>query len=455
MGKGYTHFSYCLATALFSLADFSSGVSLDGLSADCDVRRSGRCLACAHASGHAAPQMQRPNWLAGHAKPACRSDQRRAITASGRAFDRTGRPAGTRGRSVSADRQRASRGPCDGRCKRETAFAGPVFKFERADGCPPVVHQSENDGVSEATSSDLIVSAKPERREHVPLGILYMIGATIVFAASSAVSKWLVASYPIGEVLFTRTAVALVTCALFILPQTGLAVFRTQRLRHHVGRSLSQGCSQTFLLIAFSLMPLAGAIAINFSSPLFATLVSALLLKEAVGLARWAALLVGFCGVLIVAHPGAEAVQIGALFALANAVLYGSVTAAVRGMTATESAETLTLYQLTLLTALFTLMLPLGWVSPTPVDAAWIVFNGVSNAVGQYWWTRALHLAPASAVAPFYYLSLIWASILGFAVWGEVPTVSLVIGSAVVVASGLFLLWRENSARQAKLPANE
>jgi drug/metabolite transporter (DMT)-like permease len=183
--------------------------------------------------------------------------------------------------------------------------------------------------------------------------------------------------------------------------------------------------------------------------------VSALLLKEAVGPARWAALLVGFCGVLIVTNPGADTFQIGALFALANAVLYGSVTAAVRGMTATESAETLTLYQLTLLTGFFALLLPLGWTSPTPIDAAWIVFNGVSNAIGQYWWTRALHLAPASAVAPFFYLSLIWASILGFAIWGEVPTISLVIGSAVVVASGLFLLWRESSARQAKLPASE
>jgi drug/metabolite transporter (DMT)-like permease len=303
--------------------------------------------------------------------------------------------------------------------------------------------------VSDAASPDLILPAKPARREHVPLGILYMVGATIVFAASSAVSKWLVASYPIGEVLFTRTAVALVTCALFILPQAGLAVFRTRRLRHHALRAVSQGFSQTFLLIAFSLMPLAGAIAINFSSPLFATLVSALLLKEAVGAARWAALLVGFCGVLIVTNPGAGTFQIGALFALANAILYGSVTAAVRGMTATESAETLTLYQLALLTAFFALLLPLGWVSPTPIDAAWIVFNGVSNAVGQYWWTRALHLAPASAVAPFFYLSLIWASILGFAVWGDVPTIPLVIGSAVVAASGLFLLWRESSARQA------
>jgi drug/metabolite transporter (DMT)-like permease len=239
------------------------------------------------------------------------------------------------------------------------------------------------------------------------------------------------------------------------MPHTGLAVFRTQRLRHHVLRSVSQGCSQSFLLIAFSLMPLAGAIAINFSSPLFATLASALLLKEAVGLARWAALLVGFCGVLIVTSPGAETFQIGALFALANAILYGSVTVGVRSMTATESAETLTLYQLTLLTLFFALLLPLGWVAPTPVDAGWILFNGISNAVGQYWWTRALHLAPASAVAPFYYLSLIWASVLGFAVWGDVPTVSLVIGSAVVVASGLFLLWRESNARAAKLPANE
>jgi drug/metabolite transporter (DMT)-like permease len=301
----------------------------------------------------------------------------------------------------------------------------------------------------------VIVSAKSVRREHIPLGIAYMVAATILFAASSAASKWLVATYPVGEVLFTRTAVSLITCALFILPRTGFAVFHTQRLSHHVMRSVSQGFSQTFLLIAFSLMPLAGAIAINFSSPLFATLVSALLLKEAVGMARWAALLVGFCGVLIVTNPGADSFQIGALFALANAVLYGSVTAAVRGMTATESAETLTLYQLTLLTAFFTLLLPLGWVTPTPADALWIVFNGASNAVGQYWWTRALHLAPASAVAPFYYLSLIWASVLGFAVWDEIPTISLIVGSAVVVASGLFLIWRESNARQAKPPANE
>jgi drug/metabolite transporter (DMT)-like permease len=307
--------------------------------------------------------------------------------------------------------------------------------------------------MSEASS--LIAPAKPAQREHIPLGILYMVAATVVFAASSAVSKWLVESYPIGEVLFTRTLVALLTCALFIIPQTGLAVFRTRRLPHHLMRSVSQGCSQTFLLIAFSLMPLAGAIAINFSAPLFTALISALLLKETVGPARWLALLVGFSGVLIVTHPGAGTVEIGALFALANAVLFGSVTVGVRRMTATESAETLIVYQLALLTAFFALFLPWTWTWPTTADAGWILFNGVSNAVGQYWWTRAIHLAPASAVAPFNYLALVWASILGFAIWGDLPTLSLAIGSAVVVASGLFLFWHESSARQAKLPATE
>jgi drug/metabolite transporter (DMT)-like permease len=105
------------------------------------------------------------------------------------------------------------------------------------------------------------------------------------------------------------------------------------------------------------------------------------------------------------------------------------------------------MYQMLLITAFFALLLPFGIVLPTWTHAALMVCNGLTNAIGQYWWTRALHLAPASAVTPFFYLSLVWAAVLGFVVWGDVPTVHLLIGSAVVVGSGLFLLWRE----QAKL----
>src|SRR4051794_16878424 len=288
------------------------------------------------------------------------------------------------------------------------------------------------------------------RQERIPLAIAYMIAAGAVFAATSAASKWLVATYPVGEVLFTRALIGLAACAVFILPVTGLTVFSTRRPGAHLVRGVSQTCSQSLLLIAFSMMPLASATAINFSSPLFATLASAIFLKEAVGPARATALVVGFLGVLIVTSPGADTFQMGALFALANAILFGTVTAGVRGMTATESAETLTMYQLVLLSCAYAFTLPFAFVMPTTGDALLMILNGVGNGLAQYWWTRALHMAPTAAVVPFNYLSLVWAVLFGFAIWGEVPTVGLLVGSAVVVGSGLFLLWRES--RRAVVP---
>src|SRR5580704_2985080 len=285
------------------------------------------------------------------------------------------------------------------------------------------------------------------RQEHIPLGILHMLVATVLFAGSSALTKWLVQAYPIGEVLFVRAVTSLVGASLVILPYAGLAVFRTKRLRDHLVRGVSQSCSQLFLVIAFSLMPLASAVAINFSAPLFATIAAILLLKETVGPVRWGALIVGFLGVLLVSTPGVDAFGTGSLFALANAVLFGTVTVGVRGMTATESTETLTLYQFVLLTVVFTASLPLGWVAPNAADWGAMVANGLGNAVGQYLWTRALHLAPTSAVVPFNYFSLVWAIVLGFVVWGDIPPVTLIAGSAIVAGSGMFLLWHESRAR--------
>jgi uncharacterized membrane protein len=179
--------------------------------------------------------------------------------------------------------------------------------------------------------------SRPVREERVALGILYMLGATVMFSSTSAAAKWLVATYPPGEVLFFRQVMSLLVCALIVLPAAGMGVFRTARLRDHGVRSAIQGGAQLCLLIAFTAMPLASAMAINFSSPLFATLLSAIFLREAVGLARALALTAGFAGVLIVTEPGAGTFQVAALFALANAVMYGSIATVVRGMSATES----------------------------------------------------------------------------------------------------------------------
>ena len=287
------------------------------------------------------------------------------------------------------------------------------------------------------------VPARPERQEHVTLAIGLMLVSTFVFTCTSALSKWLIETYPIGEVLFSRVFVPLIGLAFIILPRTGLTVFHTQRFKGHLLRGVSQSTSQTFLMIAFSLMPLASAVAINFSAPIFATLASMYFLRETVGVARWSAILVGFFGVLVVTSPGTDTFTIGALFALANAILYGTVTAGVRGMTATESTETLTMYQMLLMSAAFSLMLPFGFVLPTWVDAGWLLLNGVGNGLAQYMWTRAIHLAPTSVVSPFQYFSLIWAMLLGFAIWGDMPTASLIVGGAIVAGSGLFLFWRE------------
>jgi drug/metabolite transporter (DMT)-like permease len=281
------------------------------------------------------------------------------------------------------------------------------------------------------------------RSDDVPRGIVCMVIATILFSGASAASKWLVGVYPVGEVLCLRSFASLIAGAAMILPVSGLTAFVTHRPRDHLARGLSQSISQLCLLLAFSLMPLAGAVAINFSAPLFAALVSIVWLKESAGFARGAALAIGFAGVLIVTNPGSNSLTLGALFALTNAVMYGTVTVAVRGMTRTESANTLVIWQLAVLAFFHSFLLLFGWRSPNAVDAAMLLGTGFTNAIGQWFWTKALQLAPAPAVTPFYYLMLVWALMFGFFIWGDVPSASLLVGSAIVVTTGLFLFLRE------------
>ena len=281
------------------------------------------------------------------------------------------------------------------------------------------------------------------RSDDVPRGIVCMVIATILFSGASAASKWLVGVYPVGEVLCLRSFASLIAGAAMILPVSGLSAFATHRPRDHLARGLSQAISQFCLLFAFSLMPLAGAVAINFSAPLFAALVSIIWLKERAGFARGAALVIGFVGVLIVTNPGRNSLTLGALFALTNAVMYGTVTVAVRGMTRTESANTLVIWQLAVLAFFHSFLLLFGWRSPSAIDAAMLFGTGFTNAIGQWFWTKALHLAPAPAVTPFYYLMLVWALMFGFFIWGDIPSASLLVGSAIVAMTGLFLFLRE------------
>lgn len=285
-------------------------------------------------------------------------------------------------------------------------------------------------------------------RHNVSRGIFFMVISTVMFSVVNAVVKWELARYPVGEVAFCRSVFAFSAVALIVLPRGGWGVLRTRRYREHLQRGVSQFGSMCCMFLALRALSLGSATAISFSAPLFTTLLSIVILKEKVGIHRWSALVVGFVGVLVVTHPGAESLNYGAFFALANAVLISSVAVAIRRMSTTESIATLTVYQMATITVCTLFLLPLGFQVPAWADMAGLAFAGIGNGIAQIWWTRSLSLAPPSAVVPFNYLSLIWATILGFAIWGDVPTPTLLVGAAIVVASGLYILWRETLRRQ-------
>jgi len=290
--------------------------------------------------------------------------------------------------------------------------------------------------------------------EEIRRGIFYAIASVFIFAVANAVVKWLTASYPVNQIIFFRCAFALLPCIVLVATHGGwTACLRTRRVRDHAMRAVSQFLSMASIFMAFRLMPLADAVAIQFASPLFLTVLSIFLLGERVGIHRWSAVVVGFVGVLVMVHPGPGMLESGALFALFNAVISASVTIAMRRMSLTESSTTLVLYQGFFTTLLSLCLLPLGWVTPSWVDAGLLAGVGVLSGIGQFCWTQAFRFAPAAVAAPFSYLSMIWALGFGFVLWGDVPTASLLAGGVVVAASGGYILYRETVRRRARIAA--
>ncbi|MBX9760274.1 MAG: DMT family transporter [Beijerinckiaceae bacterium] len=290
------------------------------------------------------------------------------------------------------------------------------------------------------------VAAKA-RVDNVPVGIMLMVGATMLFAISNAIAKWGSEIYPPGEVIFFRSYATLLIVIVFVVSRRGLEVFRTSIPHAHVLRGLSQSVSQFFTVLALSMLPLAGATAISFSAPLFAACVAVLFLKEKPSPDRLIVLALGFVGVLLVAQPSVDMPLMGVAFALANAVMYGSVTVAVRGMSKTESVDTLLMWQVSTVAGFHCFLLFFGFTPPSAEHLAIFFACGAANAGAQYLWTRALSLAPATAVSPFYYMLLVWSAMLGFIVWGDVPGPGLLLGSCVIVASGVLLVFRESAAK--------
>jgi drug/metabolite transporter (DMT)-like permease len=287
-------------------------------------------------------------------------------------------------------------------------------------------------------------------REEVRRGIIYVVASIFVFALTNALIKWLVVRYSVVEVIVFRSSFALVPCLYLVATRGGVVALRTKRLHQHVTRSVLQFVSMICIFTAFGLMPLADATAITFASPLFLTMLSIPLLGEQVGIYRWSAVIVGFAGVLVMVQPGPGLLQSGALFPLANALINACVTIAIRRMTLTEASTTLVFYQ-TLVTGLIGLiLLPFFWHTPDLFDLALFSATGLLSGIAQFWWMQGCRFVPAAVAAPFSYTSMIWSLALGYLVWSDVPSTAVLVGAAIVIASGLYILYRETIRRTAK-----
>ncbi|MDX5393652.1 MAG: DMT family transporter [Caulobacteraceae bacterium] len=285
------------------------------------------------------------------------------------------------------------------------------------------------------------------------LGIMLRMAAMACLAGLFALVK--VASergVPVFEILFFRNAFAFIPIAIYIARTSGFGVLRTTRPMAHVTRALVGLTGMVGGFMAVSYLPLTEATALSFSAPLFMTALSVPLLKEQVGPHRWAAVAVGFVGVLIMIRPDpAHMASIGVIFALIGAVGAALAMVTIRQISVTEPGPRIVFY-FTLAGAVAGLAsLPFGWVMPDAQTLALLVLMGVLGGVGQLLLTEAIRVAPVAVVAPFDYTQLIWASLIAFFVWSELPKATTLAGAALVAASGVYILYRETlKAREAR-----
>lgn len=283
-------------------------------------------------------------------------------------------------------------------------------------------------------------------------GVLFKLASTIAFAFMLTLIKLVSGRVPPGEMLFFRSFFGIVPVVVYLV---ALGVFpaslATMRPLGHVRRSIVGTASMFSWFTAVAYLPLPDATAISYSGPLFGVCLAALVLHERVRSFRWAAVGIGFLGVMIVlseqvgdfdlGFQGGRA--IGAACALASAMLGAVAAVTVRELTATETTGAIVFYFLACGSAFSFVTLPFGWVVPSLSDATMLVFAGLFGGIGQVLMTQSYRLAEASVIAPLDYINMVWIVIISYLVFGDVPTAVVLAGSLVVIASGVFVVWRE------------
>jgi drug/metabolite transporter (DMT)-like permease len=284
-------------------------------------------------------------------------------------------------------------------------------------------------------------------------GIALKVASTLVFTLMLVCVKAVADRVPPGEIVFARSFFALVPIIAMLLWQGQLSsAVKTSRPWLHVSRGTVGLLSMTFNFTALAFLPLPEAMMIGYAAPLMIVALAALILGERVRIFRWTAVAVGFVGIVVILWPRLtlvrsgvfeDAAPLGAALALLSAFFSAFAAIFIRRMTQTESTGTIVFYFALWSSVLALLSLPFGWVVPGPSDAALLILMGLLGGVGQILMTAAYRAAAAATIASFDYVSMLWGVALGYVFFREVPTVSVVFGGAIVIAAGIFIIFRE------------
>ncbi|MFP6731718.1 MAG: DMT family transporter [Alphaproteobacteria bacterium] len=283
--------------------------------------------------------------------------------------------------------------------------------------------------------------------ERIGTGIACLVAAAFCFSVTDALAKWLGQDYAAIEILFFRYLFGMLPVAVLIWYGGGLAALRTRRPGVHALRAGLLFLALYLFFEALQHIPLADAIAAAFTAPLFITAMSGPVLGETVGFRRWAAVLAGFIGALIILRPGSASFDPAVLLVLGSALSFSVMVLLTRRMIRTETNVAMVTYS-TLGAFLASLpFLVFVWRPPASEDMGLFLLLGIVGGIAAYVVVVAYRNAPVSVLAPFDYTTLIWGVLFGWLIWNEQPALPVWIGAALVCASGVYIARRESKGK--------
>lgn len=274
------------------------------------------------------------------------------------------------------------------------------------------------------------------------LGVVLFLGGNFLYAVNDVIGKWLVMTFSVGQLLLLRSAGSLLFLSVMVGRQGAAQLFRLERVDLQILRVLLAVADTALFFAAVAYLPLADVLTFYMAGPIYIAAMSHFLLGEKVGWRRWAAVLAGFCGVVIALRPSSAAFSAPSLFALVGGISFAGMLVLSRRLKGT-SDTTLVTWQVVATLVLGAVLSVNAWRAPSPLEWSAMLLMGFISCVAQIVVTRALKLAPASLLAPLQYTILLWGILFGYIFFGDVPDSAILIGSAIIVTAGLFIFHRQ------------